>query len=129
METIILQQFDNAVRDVCSLTLSDNFKFVSLEQFPERILDLITLHHPVCIIVDLLLDGSAAVNALKLIRKFDPGIPVVAMSCNFDIAKTSMSLGFDAYVAKPFEIKELMDTVVRAIAAKHRFKGAPMLKF
>ena len=61
--------------------------------------------------------GEDAVYALQKIKK-NVSVPVIAMSCDMDIAEKSLRHGFDGHIAKPFDIDELLDKIEGILAGK-----------
>jgi two-component system cell cycle response regulator DivK len=74
---------------------------------------------PDLVLMDIQLPGMNGIEALAVLRA-DPGtsaIPVVAVTASVmaqDRNKITEA-GFDAYVGKPINLKEFLDTVVRVL--------------
>ncbi|CAN5315485.1 hypothetical protein BH09BAC1_BH09BAC1_04590 [soil metagenome] len=56
------------------------------------------------------LNGRDVCIALKG-RELTKNLPIVLISANHDIAQVALEAGADGYVAKPFNIKQLLDVV------------------
>ena len=81
----------------------------------ERTLDLV--------LMDIQLPGMSGIEALKAMRA-DPAlaaIPVVAITASVmqQDRQEIMSAGFDGFIEKPVNLKNLLDTVQRAVKAKN----------
>ncbi len=82
--------------------------------------ELARSHRPDLILMDINLPGMDGYAALRWLRahKETSAIPVVALSANAmqnDIQR-GLSAGFDAYLAKPVSMNELLDTLERFTA-------------
>ena len=71
---------------------------------------------PDLIVLDLRLTRGSADQILQTVRARGLGdVPVVLLSAAGDLAERAVELGVNAYVAKPFELEELL-VVVRRFA-------------
>lgn len=113
MATIIIQENDSAVLDVLTQALAlENFRPIPiLGCCPKEMLDLIRKNHPDLVIMDYRANRNDGLVLLEAIRKVSRYLPVLAISCDLNIAKVANGLGFDGYVAKPFDLDELFRTV------------------
>lgn len=79
-------------------------------------LDLLRLHHPEVILVDIMMPSVDGLS-LALTLRHDPRarlVPLIAMSASDSALNLAARTGdFDAYVAKPFENDQLVRTVER----------------
>ncbi len=87
-----------------------------------------TEERPDLILMDIQLPGMNGIEALHALRG-DPAtaaIPVIAVTASVmqDDRKTIMAAGFDAYVGKPINLREFLDSVRAALGAG-RLTGIP----
>lgn len=85
-------------------------------------LELAEEHLPDLILLDINLPGMDGYEVLKSLRRNDKTckIPVIAISANAmrkDIKKGEEA-GFDSYITKPVNVKELLDTVESKLSSK-----------
>jgi two-component system, cell cycle response regulator DivK len=78
-----------------------------------------TAERPDLILMDIQLPGMNGIEALHALRG-DPAtaaIPVIAVTASVmqDDRKTIMAAGFDAYVGKPINLREFLDSVRAAL--------------
>jgi two-component system cell cycle response regulator DivK len=78
-------------------------------------------HQPDLVLMDIQLPGISGIEALKQLRA-DPqtaGIPVAALTASVTSADRSAikEAGFDAFISKPINLKEFLDTVKRLVPA------------
>lgn len=76
---------------------------------------------PDLILMDIQLPEMDGVNAMRLIKSDDKniGLPVLALTASAmkGEEETILGKGFDGYIAKPIEVKGLLETVGRYAAA------------
>lgn len=82
---------------------------------PTKGLELVSEKQPDLVLLDLNLPGMSGFDVLERIRSNleTAHIPVFAISANAmntDIQK-GMKAGFNSYIAKPFDIQELLDAI------------------
>jgi CheY-like chemotaxis protein len=83
-------------------------------------MDLIPLQRPELIVMDLMMpcvDGLSLAVTLRH-NPAATGVPIVAMSASDSALRIAGDTGdFDAYVTKPFETDQMLDTVERLMAS------------
>jgi len=112
MDKIVLQETDRAVLDVLQLTLTEaGFEVYSTNRLSPDFLGIIAEKQPHVVVLDYKLNGQEAVHMCQEIRNRFPQLPVIALSCNYNIDQQYQQQGFDDYIRKPFDI----DLLVRII--------------
>ncbi|MES2437033.1 MAG: response regulator [Patescibacteria group bacterium] len=87
-------------------------------QVDERIKD--TSELPNLILLDVLLsgqDGRVIAKSLKAASK-TKNIPIIMMSAHPNVSKTITEAGADDFIAKPFEMEELLSKIKKHISKK-----------
>jgi two-component system cell cycle response regulator DivK len=83
-------------------------------------------HKPDLILMDIHLPGISGIEALKVLRAeaATAGIPVIAVTASVmqQDRKQITEAGFDAYVGKPINLKEILDAVRAALERKEAAK-------
>lgn len=76
-------------------------------------------------IIDLILPEMDGFEIIELIRKTEPELPVIMLSGNSNTENKirALRIGADDYITKPFEEKELIARVERALARALNFKA------
>jgi DNA-binding response OmpR family regulator len=119
METILIQDADEAIADVVITALSmKGYRACHLSDIHENILETIRSHGAKLILLDCWL-GQQSVRLCGWIKAHFPNLPVVAFSCDNNTRENFRVLGFDAYLGKPFELEELY-RVVRKFLSGHK---------
>jgi DNA-binding NtrC family response regulator len=79
------------------------------------------------IITDVSMPGLGGIAVLKRIKERHPETPVIVISgrVSEEDAKTIAEMGAFAFFAKPFNLDEVQDALVRAIAHRQRLRETP----
>src|SRR5207237_5332950 len=76
-------------------------------------------------ILDIMLPGKSGFEICKELRRRDIGIPILMLTARGDLSDrvTGLKLGADDYLAKPFEVSELLariEALLRRARATHK---------
>jgi len=119
----ILYVEDNLLNQKLMMQIMARFPGIELmvESNAEAGLATLMRENPQVILMDINLPGMSGIEALKKIRSTEttahiPVIAVSAASMESDIEK-SMQAGFDAYITKPFELRNLLRTIEHMLQA------------
>lgn len=99
METIIVQETDPAILDVLTLVLTDaGFNVHPTDHCAPDFLDVIEQTQPHLVVLDYRLDGQQAIDVCFQIKTRFPHLPIIALSCNYNINQDYARHGFDDYI-------------------------------
>jgi DNA-binding response OmpR family regulator len=116
METIFIQDNDEAVLDVLQLALrAKGFQVFTIQDFKEGFLDTIDRLRPHVVMLDYKLSGQGVMEIFMKIKQKYPHLPIIALSCNYNIREESRRLGFDDYIRKPFDLSVLYEVINKHI--------------
>jgi DNA-binding response OmpR family regulator len=106
---ILVVDDEEPVRDVlCEYFESQGF---GVEAAPdgEAALTALGRRRPDLVLLDVRMPGLDGVEVLRRIRRVDPGVPVIMVTANEDVAlaRETLKLGAFDYVAKPFDFSYL----------------------
>ena len=122
METIVVQDTDQMVLEMLTAALEmEHFTVYPLMDFDEDFLGLIERVRPHVVLLDYRLTGDRCLEVLRDIKRKYPDLPVIATSCNSNIHQVYNRLGFDGYIAKPFDL-DLLYRVLREYIAEPESK-------
>lgn len=112
-KTIIIIEDEPDILEVLTSVLTIyNYEVIPMRQ-TDDILQLTKEHNPDLILTDYLLfgmDGGSICKAVKS-NPETKHIPVVLISAYKNLADAMGNFGFDGYIAKPFAINSLVNTV------------------
>ena len=113
MQTILIQEADDSIRDVLSLALeAEGFEVILTKNCDQQLLNLVNEIRPALLVLDFILDGSDSISLCQLIKASYPKLPVLAFSCNANIKDSYAGYGFDGYIPKPFDL-DLLCSILR----------------
>ncbi|MNL25074.1 putative transcriptional regulatory protein TcrX [compost metagenome] len=122
MDTILIQDKDEAILDVLTLALEDEgFDVISVDACNEKkVLELIDKQRPHVVMLDIRLSDQDCIDVCKLIKLKYPHLPVIALSCNNNVHDEYNKLGFDGYIRKPFDLDLLYKIIRKHIPLSNR---------
>ena len=73
--------------------------------------------HPALVLMDVRMPDMSGLDATRIIKEVNPDIPVVALSAYAfdDNIREAREAGCDEFMAKPFRVEDLLDTVQRYV--------------
>lgn len=105
---------DQLTLDLCgSILIRNNFEFYSSTS-SENLLEKVNNVHPDIILVDHLIPLFGGLHALKVLKS-EPvfnNIRTILFASDSNIKELSISAGADAYLLKPFSMKDLVGIMV-----------------
>ena len=121
METIIVQELDADTLDVVSTALQMNgYRVYGLTDQHENILEMIRRHHPKLVLLDCWLSKTSGKQIAHWIKAHFPRLPVIAFSCDNNIAEEYRRLGFDGYLKKPFDLDVLYRVIDNHLPGRNK---------
>jgi two-component system, OmpR family, phosphate regulon response regulator PhoB len=112
--TILVCDDDDGLRELMKVTLGDHYRYLEAVDADSGIA-LCRSEHPDLMLLDVMLPGRSGLHVLEEIRADDRthDIPVVIVSAwqTPDDQAAASALGADAFLPKPFELRELTSTV------------------
>lgn len=119
METIIVQDTDAAILDVLTEALTmEGFQVCPVLDCDENFIALIEEHRPHVVMLDYRLSGELSKEICYKIKTVYPHLPVIALSCNYNIDRLYGEHGFDTYIRKPFDLDMLYAVLRKYIPVK-----------
>ena len=125
---VLIVDDDPVVRDLLSCFLRANGFEASVLHDGTHLQRRLELERPSLVILDVMMPGVDGLRALAALRAEGDDIPVIFASARGDVVDriAGLALGADDYVAKPFDVQELLlriQTVLRRRSAVQ--PGAP----
>lgn len=111
---IIIVDDDTAILDSLSVMLDyEGFDVNAFQRGTEIFPFVESVSKPDLILLDIWLSGEDGRDICKKLKEneFTKNIPVVMMSAGRDLEKAAYSSGATAFISKPFEIEEVVDTL------------------
>ncbi len=117
MLKIVINENDKSILDILQLVLEqEDYTVISLFCIQtSQLLHHIKAELPNLAVLDFKNNGEQAIKQLRAIKNTYPHLPVIAISCNANIAVIAKIIGFDAYIAKPFDIDEIVPIISKTL--------------
>lgn len=115
---ILVADDDPNILDVMKIMLEDVGGYeVTTTMDGEYVLNLKN-EHPDLILLDLWMSGMDGGKICKTLKDNEQtkDIPLIIFSANRDVATISRSAGADDYIAKPFQMSDLLEKVARLVS-------------
>jgi DNA-binding response OmpR family regulator len=119
MQRILAVDDDKDILEVLQFILEDSGYEVETLANGEFLFDRIKAHHPDLIILDIMLgnyDGRELCRKVKASHETND-IPVILISASHSADTMKQNGNPDDFIAKPFDINVLLDSVERQLAA------------
>jgi len=110
---LLVVEDEELIRTMIKLNLEKAGYHVTTAETGEKLLEVIHQRHYDLILLDIMMPGISGEEALAEIRKQGIQTPVIMVTAKTD-TKTKVNtfdLGADDYIAKPFDMKELLARV------------------
>ncbi|PRD46391.1 response regulator [Sphingobacterium haloxyli] len=121
-KTILVFDDDTNILDVFTIVLESSGYQVEISETSHNILERVKEVSPDMIIMDNWIPNIGGVKATQILKS-DPAfkhIPVIYCSANNDVSSLAEQAGAEAYLAKPFDLDELENTVAGLLQNKAR---------
>lgn len=109
---LVVDDDEGILETVCDILEAEGYDVVIAHNGLEA-LRAIDVHHPVVVLLDMrmpVLDGWGVAQRL---RERGPDVPVLVMTAAQDARRWALEIGAAGYVAKPFDVVDLLDAVER----------------
>ena len=112
---IILLEDDPGVRDVMELILDlEGYQVESFETV-EKLMSRRPEESPDLFILDVMLPDGNGIEVCRELKAIGDRVPILMMSAHARENDISMSCSADAFIAKPFDINTLINTIAKII--------------
>ena len=116
MERIVIQETDPAVLEILEIALTEaGFEVHATDHCAPDFLKIIATKQPHLVVLDFKLSGKEAIDVCDQIKRRFPHLPIIALSCNYNINQDYERHGFDDYIRKPFDLDLLVKILRRQI--------------
>lgn len=110
---ILIVDDDASILDAVSMVLEDAGYIVKINIRGEKTSELVESFKPDLILLDILMSGNDGRKICKTLKTNEKtkNIPIILISAHPSAAGYAKTYGADDFLAKPFEIKDLLDKV------------------
>lgn len=111
---VLVVEDDAAIRAVIDAALSDEGLEVDVAATGRAAVAMARRRRPRMVLLDMMLpDTSGVAVAAELREACGPDLPIIVVTADAAPAPKAASVGAVAHLAKPFDVNELVETVLR----------------
>lgn len=119
-KTILIVDDDVNILELCSIILTECGYQVVISETSHDIIEKVAEVKPDAILMDNWIPDIGGIKATQLLKKHPEfkSIPVIYFSANNDIQTLAEKAGADAVLAKPFDLDELENLILKVLEKK-----------
>ena len=116
-ENVWIIDDDQSIRWVLDRALSKAGIPISAFNTADQAMHHLHAENPLAILTDIRMDGMSGLEFLEKVNESHPNVPIIVMTAHSDLDTTvnSFEKGAFEYLAKPFDVDEVVSVVRRAI--------------
>lgn len=129
--TILVVEDDPRMQKVLKRIFAEQSYCIDVAGDGKTGLDLFRSHHPVAVVLDLILPQISGGELCQTMKSLSPDTPVIVLSAVTEVVDKVLllELGADDYVTKPFSPRELLARVQGAIRRRKRATQSAIYRF
>ena len=117
---VLIVDDDDSIREFISMALTDDGYEVATAEEGLRALDLARSWKPTLILLDMRMAGMDGWSFARAYRDVPGGrAPILVLTAARDAAMYAAEIEADAFLAKPFELRDLLNLVARLAGSTH----------
>jgi CheY-like chemotaxis protein len=121
MTKVLIVDDEAPIRELLRTAFQSRGYEVAEAENGERALDQYDKFSPSVVVIDLIMPGMEGIEAIRHLRKKDPGLRIIALSGGgsmgfVDFLKYARQLGADLAMSKPVALKDLLANVAKLIS-------------
>ncbi len=123
--SILIVDDDSMIRQALRILLRDSgFEVVGEAHDGIKAMEMLKKHKPGIVLLDINMPGSSGFDVLNDIHAENPETEVVMISgsASAEDVKTAMERGAAGYIVKPFNVKNVIQNIKRALQLQQRRK-------
>jgi len=129
--SILIVDDDSMIRQTLRILLRDaGFEVLGEASDGIKAMELLKKHKPGIVLLDINMPGSSGLDVLNDMHTEYPDIEVVMISgsASAEDVKTAVERGAAGYIVKPFNVKNVVQNIKRALQLQQRKKEKNMKK-
>jgi DNA-binding response OmpR family regulator len=115
VKKILLVDDESAIVRILTIKLRVSGYEVLTASNGEEALGLVDAQHPDLMLLDIVMPGMGGLEVLRRLRPRSR-LPVIALSARLETAQSALRSGADDFVAKPFDMDELLAKIGDTLA-------------
>ena len=111
MKKILLVDDDEDILHVVQLLLTSRGFDVQTHSTGLNVPDIVTQYQPHLILLDIRLPGKSGTEVCKELKQIHTNLPIILFSAHAEQGKAFALCDADGFIQKPFDIKNLVETI------------------
>jgi DNA-binding response OmpR family regulator len=111
MKKILVVDDDKDILEVVRYLLTSHGFDVQTHSTGLNVPDIVMHYHPNLILLDVRLPGKLGTEICKELKQINTHLPIILFSAHAEEGKSFAICDADGFIQKPFDIKELVDTI------------------
>jgi len=116
-KSVLIVEDDPALAALLAEVLGEDGYDVRIASDGARALEIVAVQPPAVILLDLMLPGMSGPELYAELRSRGVSAPVLVISASRNGAATARGMGADSFIAKPFDIDEVLTRVEELLRA------------
>jgi CheY-like chemotaxis protein len=118
MSYILVVDDDDSICDVIEAVLSDEGYEVLCARNGRHALRMLQERAPALVLFDLVMPDQSGADFIKACRQVpNESVPMIVVSAMANLDQIAAQIGADGFVAKPFDLTHLLETVATALGS------------
>lgn len=125
-KTILIVEDDGDLREMLRVSLAKRYEVIGFSH-GEDLTAMVEAYEPALLILDINLPGVDGIGLCRRVRSRFQALPILFMSVNKndEVFLKTFEAGGNAFIAKPFEMGEMLDQIAEFLRADARPQGKP----
>jgi DNA-binding response OmpR family regulator len=122
---IVIAEHDDDVRTLLEQVVLHTYPFATISSVADGVAALGTFRQKGArlLLIDAELPQQTGLDVVRELRSFDDTVPIIVLSVDDMVAKQALSIGATFFVAKPFGMSEMMQTLLEVLPLEQAYEG------
>jgi DNA-binding response OmpR family regulator len=122
---IVIAEHDDDVRTLLEQVVLHTYPFATISSVADGVAALGTFRQKGArlLLIDAELPQQTGLDVVRELRSFDATVPIIVLSVDDMVAKQALSIGATFFVAKPFGMSEMMQTLLEVLPLEQAYEG------
>ena len=122
---IVIAEHDDDVRALLEQVVLHTYPFATIASVADGVAALGTFRQQGAklVLIDAELPLQTGLDVVRELRSYDATVPIIVLSVDDTVAEQAHSIGATCFVAKPFGMREMMQTLLEVLPLEQAHEG------